>query len=175
MRAHTHAHAHAHTHTLPLAFLLQQERTPDDVMCGVVPPAKRFGPTGEIDIDAPIAGYVDPILQRLNKTTLLELWKGNRTALNITARMLAGMRGGVGLSTVSPHAPTCSSHVLNTTLFGALLVFELMCVVRGAWCVVRGAWCVVRGAWCVVCGLWSVVLLRAMRGVLLAVPVACGL
>ena len=44
----------------------------------------RAHEAGDIDIDAPIAGYVDPILRRLNKTSMLELWHGDRTALNIT-------------------------------------------------------------------------------------------
>eukprot|EP00729_Bicosta_minor_P002189 gene2189-5403_t len=48
-----------------------------------------------IDIDAPIYQYVDPILTRLNKTTMLQLWNGDTTCHNITARMLMGMRGGI--------------------------------------------------------------------------------
>ena len=50
---------------------------------------------GLLDIDAPIARYVDPILTRENGTTLLELFAGDRTCLNITARMLMGMRSGL--------------------------------------------------------------------------------
>jgi len=48
-----------------------------------------------IDIDAPIYHYVDPILTRLNKTTMLKLWNGDTTCQTITARMLMGMRGGL--------------------------------------------------------------------------------
>jgi hypothetical protein len=63
--------------------------------------------------------YVDPILQRTNGTTMLELWNGDATCLKITARMLMGMRSGMvdyndtwyertrGLSrsAAPPHAP----------------------------------------------------------------------
>ena len=47
---------------------------------------------GLIDIDKPIAPYVDPILQRQNGTTLLELWNGDRNISNVTARQLMQMR-----------------------------------------------------------------------------------
>eukprot|EP00038_Savillea_parva_P013554 m.8563 g.8563 ORF g.8563 m.8563 type:complete len:543 (+) comp2550_c0_seq1:54-1682(+) len=50
---------------------------------------------GYLDIDDPIAGYVDPILRRLNGTTMLELWGGDTTCMKVTFRMLAGMRGGL--------------------------------------------------------------------------------
>eukprot|EP00039_Didymoeca_costata_P031066 m.32957 g.32957 ORF g.32957 m.32957 type:complete len:527 (-) comp8472_c0_seq1:3912-5492(-) len=55
----------------------------------------QFKELGMIDIDAPIYTYVDPVLKRLNDTTMLELWKGDKTCLNITARHLMGMRGGL--------------------------------------------------------------------------------
>ena len=48
-----------------------------------------------IDIDAPIYQYVDPILTRLNQTTMLKLWNGDETCHKITARMLMGMRAGL--------------------------------------------------------------------------------
>jgi CubicO group peptidase (beta-lactamase class C family) len=50
---------------------------------------------GKINIDAPIYQYVDPILQRLNGTTMLKLWAGNPLVNNITARDLMAMRGGL--------------------------------------------------------------------------------
>ena len=50
---------------------------------------------GLVDIDAPVANYADPVLRKQNGTTLLELWHGDRTILNVTARMLMGMRGGL--------------------------------------------------------------------------------
>ena len=50
---------------------------------------------GLVDIDAPVASYADPVLRKQNGTTLLELWNGDRTILNVTARMLMGMRGGL--------------------------------------------------------------------------------
>ena len=51
--------------------------------------------SGLVDIDAPVAHYVDPVLRKQNGTTLLELWNGDRTILNVTARMLMGMRAGL--------------------------------------------------------------------------------
>ena len=64
--------------------------------------------------------YVDPILQRTNGTTMLELWNGDATCLKITARMLMGMRSGMvdyndtwyertrgpSRSAAPPHAPS---------------------------------------------------------------------
>ena len=50
---------------------------------------------GKIDIDAPIATYVDPILMRENGTTMLELWNNDTTVHNVTARLLMGMRAGL--------------------------------------------------------------------------------
>ena len=50
---------------------------------------------GVVDIDAPIHRYVDPILTRLNDTTMLKLWGGDIQCHKITARMLMGMRGGI--------------------------------------------------------------------------------
>lgn len=51
--------------------------------------------SGLIDLDSPIAQYVDPVLRRLNGTTMLELWNGNNTVNNITARRLMSMRAGI--------------------------------------------------------------------------------
>mmetsp|Transcript_26472 Transcript_26472/g.69640 ORF Transcript_26472/g.69640 Transcript_26472/m.69640 type:complete len:526 (+) Transcript_26472:165-1742(+) len=51
--------------------------------------------SGYLHIDDPIAGYVDPILRRLNDTTMLELWGGDTMCEQITFRMLMGMRGGL--------------------------------------------------------------------------------
>jgi hypothetical protein len=39
--------------------------------------------------------YVDPILRRTNGTSMIELWRGDATCLQITARMLMGMRSGM--------------------------------------------------------------------------------
>lgn len=50
---------------------------------------------GNIDIDAPIAQYVDDIMWRLNHTTMSALWGGNPMVNNITARRLMGMRAGL--------------------------------------------------------------------------------
>jgi CubicO group peptidase (beta-lactamase class C family) len=50
---------------------------------------------GKIDLDAPISIYVDPILTRLNGTTMDELWRGSDQVVNITARNLMGMRAGL--------------------------------------------------------------------------------
>eukprot|EP00040_Diaphanoeca_grandis_P021185 m.112851 g.112851 ORF g.112851 m.112851 type:complete len:518 (-) comp28222_c1_seq2:50-1603(-) len=50
---------------------------------------------GRIDIDAPFHLYVDPIMKRLNGTTMLELWNNDPTILNISARQLMGMRAGL--------------------------------------------------------------------------------
>jgi len=50
---------------------------------------------GLIDIDAPIHRYVDPVLQRLNGTTMLRLWGGDTTILTVTAKHLMGMRSGL--------------------------------------------------------------------------------
>jgi hypothetical protein len=45
---------------------------------------------GLLDINAPIHIYVDPVMQRLNGTTMLDLWNGDRTVLNVTAKDLMG-------------------------------------------------------------------------------------
>ena len=50
---------------------------------------------GLIDIDAPISKYVDGILYRENKTSMLELWNGDTNVSKITARRLMGMRAGL--------------------------------------------------------------------------------
>ena len=52
---------------------------------------------GLIDLDAPIYKYVDPVLERLNGTSMATLWAPGNTSLwmNITARMLMGMRAGL--------------------------------------------------------------------------------
>jgi D-alanyl-D-alanine carboxypeptidase len=50
---------------------------------------------GLLDIDKPIAQYVDQILYRQNKTTMSELWHGDQRIANITARRLMGMRAGL--------------------------------------------------------------------------------
>ena len=49
---------------------------------------------GNLDIDLPIAKYVDPILKRDNGTSLMELWE-DRRIMNVTGRMLLGMRSGI--------------------------------------------------------------------------------
>jgi CubicO group peptidase (beta-lactamase class C family) len=55
----------------------------------------RLHERGLIDIDAPISTYVDPLLQRENGTTMLELWGGDATVNNVTARLLMSMRAGM--------------------------------------------------------------------------------
>ena len=50
---------------------------------------------GLIDIDAPISKYVDGILYRQNKTSMLELWNNDTNVSKITARRLMGMRAGL--------------------------------------------------------------------------------
>ena len=50
---------------------------------------------GRIDIDAPIAHYVDDILWRLNRTSMSTLWNEDPLVHNITARLLMGMRAGL--------------------------------------------------------------------------------
>jgi hypothetical protein len=46
---------------------------------------------GRIDIDAPIAGYVDDVMWRWNKTSMSALWNGDQRVDNITARLLMSM------------------------------------------------------------------------------------
>jgi CubicO group peptidase (beta-lactamase class C family) len=48
-----------------------------------------------IDIDAPISKYVDPILRRLNSTTMDELWGHDPIVSHVIARRLMGMRAGL--------------------------------------------------------------------------------
>jgi len=55
----------------------------------------QFHEKGMIDIDAPIFSWVDPVLERLNGTTMLKLWNGDAVSQTITARQLMGMRGGI--------------------------------------------------------------------------------
>eukprot|EP00040_Diaphanoeca_grandis_P016946 m.87873 g.87873 ORF g.87873 m.87873 type:complete len:569 (+) comp26133_c0_seq1:109-1815(+) len=55
----------------------------------------QFYEKGMVDIDAPIYIHVDPVLERLNQTTMLKLWNGDAVSQTITARMLMGMRGGL--------------------------------------------------------------------------------
>ena len=55
----------------------------------------RLHERGLIDIDAPISTYVDPLLQRENGTTMLELWGGDATVNNVTARLLMSKRAGM--------------------------------------------------------------------------------
>jgi CubicO group peptidase (beta-lactamase class C family) len=50
---------------------------------------------GQLDIDAPIHRYVDPVLQQWNGTTMLRLWNNDSQILSVTARMLMGMTGGL--------------------------------------------------------------------------------
>ena len=50
---------------------------------------------GLLDLDVPLARYVDPFLARTNGTSLLQLWHGNANITNITTRMVIGMRSGV--------------------------------------------------------------------------------
>lgn len=55
----------------------------------------RLKDQGRIDIDAPISMYVDPVLQRLNRTTVYELWGKDPKVYNVTPRLLMGMRAGL--------------------------------------------------------------------------------
>jgi len=50
---------------------------------------------GLLDLDAPIAQYVDPFLQRTNGTTLLQLYKNNANISAVTTRQALAMRSGV--------------------------------------------------------------------------------
>ena len=50
---------------------------------------------GQLDLDAPIARYVDPFLQRTNGTTLLQLYRGNANISAVTTRQVLAMRSGV--------------------------------------------------------------------------------
>jgi CubicO group peptidase (beta-lactamase class C family) len=50
---------------------------------------------GIIDIDAPIAPYVDGILMRDNGTTMAQLWNNDPNISLITPRLLMGMRAGL--------------------------------------------------------------------------------
>lgn len=55
----------------------------------------RAHEAGLLDIDAPIGNYVDPVLKRLNGTTMIELWHNDLTIHNVTARLLMAMRSGL--------------------------------------------------------------------------------
>jgi CubicO group peptidase (beta-lactamase class C family) len=55
----------------------------------------RMYEKGLLDIDAPISRYVDPVLKRLNGTTMQELWNGDPLVHNVTARLVMGMRAGL--------------------------------------------------------------------------------
>lgn len=50
---------------------------------------------GIIDIDKPIAPYVDDILMRGNGTTLAQLWNNDPVLDQVTPRLLMGMRAGL--------------------------------------------------------------------------------
>jgi CubicO group peptidase (beta-lactamase class C family) len=50
---------------------------------------------GTIDLDLPASYYVDPVLTRLNGTTLLKLWKGDKTISTVTVRHLLHMSSGI--------------------------------------------------------------------------------
>eukprot|EP00750_Incisomonas_marina_P003319 INCI13063.2.p1 GENE.INCI13063.2~~INCI13063.2.p1 ORF type:complete len:412 (+),score=62.41 INCI13063.2:156-1391(+) len=50
---------------------------------------------GVIDIDKPIAPYVDEILLRDNGTTVAQLWNNDSTVDLVTPRLLMGMRAGL--------------------------------------------------------------------------------
>ena len=50
---------------------------------------------GRLDLDAAAHTWIDPPLQRQNKTTLLELWGGNKEVMKITTRDLLGMTSGL--------------------------------------------------------------------------------
>jgi CubicO group peptidase (beta-lactamase class C family) len=50
---------------------------------------------GLLDLDAPIARYVDPFLKRTNGTTLLQLYKNDANISAITTRQALAMRSGV--------------------------------------------------------------------------------
>ena len=60
--------------------------------CALVMQARE---KGLIDIDAPISKYVDGILYKQNKTSMLELWNNDSNVSKITARRLMGMRAGL--------------------------------------------------------------------------------
>ena len=55
----------------------------------------RLWEQGRMDIDAPLSTYVDPILKRLNDTTMAELWNHDPRLVNVTARNTMGMRAGL--------------------------------------------------------------------------------
>jgi D-alanyl-D-alanine carboxypeptidase len=50
---------------------------------------------GRFDIDLPIVQYVDPVMQRMNGTTMTKLWGGSPLLANVTARHVMGMRSGL--------------------------------------------------------------------------------
>ena len=50
---------------------------------------------GMLALDDPMHRYVDPVLTRLNGTTLLDLWNGDTTINTVTIRHLLGMQSGL--------------------------------------------------------------------------------
>ena len=61
----------------------------------------RLRDAGKIDIDAPISHYVNPILMRLNGTSMEKLWNPKNDSMqallvkNMTTRLVMGMRAGL--------------------------------------------------------------------------------
>ena len=55
----------------------------------------QYHEQGLIDIDAPISRYVDPVLRRMNGTTMAELWNHDPRIENVTARLIMSMRSGL--------------------------------------------------------------------------------
>lgn len=55
----------------------------------------KYWEHGMIELDAPITRYVDPILHRLNGTSMYDLWGKDETIGRVTVRMLMSMRGGI--------------------------------------------------------------------------------
>ena len=57
--------------------------------------AMQLAEKGLLDLDAPIAKYVDPILTRLNGTTLADLFAKDPRIVNATTRQFLQMRSGM--------------------------------------------------------------------------------
>ena len=57
--------------------------------------ALKLVEAGKLDLDTPIHEAVDPWLKTQGHKSLLELWGGDRTILEVTGRQLLQMRGGV--------------------------------------------------------------------------------
>jgi hypothetical protein len=98
----------------------------------------RMREQGKIDIDAPISIYVDPVLQRLNGTTMNELWCANNasskpmdvcTALvkNMTTRLVMGMRAGLQDYIDADFAAYVRAHTGTNQYLGP---FELLHLLR---------------------------------------------